>query len=72
MNDFLKKRSVSIAKHATSITLEKPFWEALKMIAADQKKSINQIITEVDANKPAHANLSSAVRVFILQHFKDA
>lgn len=71
MNDFLKKRSVMIARHATSVTLEQPFWEALKMVAVEQGKSINELITQIDAEKPAHANLSSAIRVYVLEHFQD-
>jgi predicted DNA-binding ribbon-helix-helix protein len=71
MNNFLKKRSVTIARHASSVTLEQPFWEALKMIAADQGESINGLITKIDADKPTHANLSSAIRVYVLKHFQD-
>ena len=60
------KRSVTIAGHATSVTLEPEFWEKLKQIAAQDKQSINALITQIDANKDRD-NLSSALRVFILR-----
>lgn len=58
------KRSVSIAGHPTSISLEEPFWKALKRIAKDKKSSLNALITEIDAENPA--NLSSALRCYVL------
>lgn len=59
------KRSVSIAGHATSVTLEPEFWAALKDIAAQRKTSLNALITDIDAEKDRD-NLSSAIRVYIL------
>ena len=60
------KRSVSIAGHATSVTLEPEFWETLKKIAAQDGVSLNTIITTIDAEKDRD-NLSSAIRIFILK-----
>lgn len=65
------KRSVSIAGHATSVTLEPEFWAALKDIAAVRSVSLNILITDIDAEKDRD-NLSSAIRVFILNNLKDA
>lgn len=65
------KRSITIAGHATSVSIEKPFWEALKILAAQERKSINQLITEIDDARPkgmAGANLSSALRLYVLAH----
>ncbi|MBO7097269.1 MAG: ribbon-helix-helix domain-containing protein [Alphaproteobacteria bacterium] len=63
----MNKISVLIAgRHATSISLEKEFVEALKEIAASRKKSINEIITQIDASR-AEKNLSSAIRVYVLK-----
>jgi predicted DNA-binding ribbon-helix-helix protein len=59
------KRSVSIAGHRTSVSLEAPFWEALKEIAGARGISVQQLIGEVDAGRGAQ-NLSSAIRVFVL------
>ena len=63
------KHSVTINGHRTSITLEQLFWESFKEIAAIQGKSITTIIAELDANQPE--NLSSAIRIYILQFYKD-
>jgi len=60
------KRSVTIAGHATSVTLEPEFWETLKDIASAQGKSINVLISEIDETKSID-NLSSAIRVYILK-----
>lgn len=61
----MKKHSVRIAGHATSITLEAPFWDALRAIAAERGQSLNDLIGEID-NERGGENLSSAIRVFIL------
>jgi len=65
----MKKRSIKIAGHATSITLEDEFWTELKSIAARENKSLNHLITEID--KTRKGNLSSAIRVYILKILKD-
>lgn len=62
------KRSVNIAGHATSISLEAPFWMELKHIAKSQKRPVSAIIRELDENAPA--NLSSAIRCYILEMVK--
>ena len=65
----IQKRSVLLSGHRTSISLELAFWLKLKEICEQQGKSINQQITEIDntrLNKP-NKNLSSAVRVFVLE-----
>lgn len=67
----MKKRSVKIAGHPTSITLEDEFWNALKDIAAAQDMTIAQLITQIDETR-GEANLSSALRVYILQRAQRA
>jgi predicted DNA-binding ribbon-helix-helix protein len=62
---MIKKRSVNIAGHRTSISLEAPFWDALAAIAARRKVSINRLIAEIDRERTG--NLSSALRVFVLR-----
>lgn len=61
----IKKRSVRIKGHATSVTLEEPFWDVLREIAALRGLSLNKMIAEIDEGNPD--NLSSAIRVFILR-----
>ena len=64
----MKKLSVVIAnRHQTSISLEEEFLDALKSISEEKKLSLNQLITEIDSMRE-HENLSSAIRVYILQH----
>ncbi|MEM6781266.1 MAG: ribbon-helix-helix domain-containing protein [Pseudomonadota bacterium] len=58
------KRSVMIAGHATSVSLEQPFWDELQKIAKAESKSLNALITEIDDIKDG--NLSSALRLYIL------
>lgn len=61
----LAKHSVRIAGHDTSLSLEAAFWDALKAAAARRGESVNALLTRIDAAR--HGNLSSAVRVWLLQ-----
>ncbi|HEY7383735.1 MAG TPA: ribbon-helix-helix domain-containing protein [Beijerinckiaceae bacterium] len=65
------KRSVAIAGHRTSVSLEAPFWEALKDIAYARGISVQSLIGELDAARGSH-NLSSAIRVFVLKELRRA
>ncbi len=60
------KRSLVIAGHRTSISLEDAFWRRLRRIALERGLSLNQLAAMVDASR-GDANLSSAVRVFVLE-----
>lgn len=60
------KRSIVIAGHRTSVSLEDAFWRALKEIAAQEGASLAALVAQVDAGRGA-ANLSSALRVFALE-----
>ncbi|NQU60884.1 MAG: ribbon-helix-helix domain-containing protein [Rhodospirillales bacterium] len=62
----IRKRSVLIAGHATSVSLEEAFWRGLKKIAEARGKSVNGLITEIDSE--TQGNLSSAIRVFVLNN----
>lgn len=67
----MKKISVIIAhRHQTSISLEEEFWLELQRIALEQNLTINQIVTQIDS-KRKHENLSSAIRVYILNYLKN-
>ena len=67
----MKKISVIIAgRHYTSITLEEEFYEILLSIAKEKNLSINALVTEIDINRKENNNLSSAIRIFILEHLK--
>jgi predicted DNA-binding ribbon-helix-helix protein len=58
-----------IGTHKTSITLETPFWEALKEIAASEALTPGQLVSRIDQDRQ-HANLSSAIRLFVLDHYR--
>lgn len=61
----IKKRSVLIAGHATSLSLEAEFWSALQEIARQRHMSLNRLVASVDRARTG--NLSSALRVFVLE-----
>ena len=62
----VRKRSIVIAGHATSITIEDPFWDALKSIARQQGLSLPRLIEDIDEKRGT--NLSSALRLYVLHH----
>ena len=65
----MKKHSVLICGHATSISLEEPFWTVLKQIAKENECSLAQLITKIDANRDT--NLSSALRISVVMYLQD-
>lgn len=65
----MKKISVSLSGHQTSITLEPEFINALHILATHAGKPIAQIINEIDTTRTPDTNLSSAIRVWILNQF---
>ena len=65
---MLIKKSITLKKHRTSLSLEIEFWEALNKIAENEKNSIQSLISEIDINRKS--SLASSTRVFILQYYK--
>lgn len=68
MVSSLRKRSVMIAGHATSLTLEEAFWRDLRSLARTRGLSVNALIATVDATR--QGNLSSALRLFVLECYR--
>lgn len=64
MNALPQKRSVRIAGHPTSVSVEAPFWQALGEIAARRGVSLNALLAAIDRDRGG--NLSSAIRLFVL------
>ena len=64
MPTSVKKRSVVVHGHRTSVSLESIFWDALRDLAAARERTVNQLVSEIDAGRGG--NLSSAIRVFVL------
>ena len=63
------KRSIVIAGHKTSVSLEDAFWKALKDIAAGRDMTLSELVGAIDAERQ-HGNLSSAVRLFVLDYYQ--
>ena len=66
----MNKHTVKVNGHDTSVFIEKEFWIELKYISKLNNKSISEIISDVDKNKVTQ-NLSSAIRLYVLNHLKN-
>ncbi|MEA2982014.1 MAG: hypothetical protein QOF91_3365 [Alphaproteobacteria bacterium] len=63
------KRSIVIAGHKTSVSLEDAFWKGLKEIADDRDMTLSDLVSSIDTDRQ-HGNLSSAIRLFVLDHYR--
>jgi predicted DNA-binding ribbon-helix-helix protein len=63
------KHAVVIAGHKTSVSLEDAFWQSLKEIARVHDMSPSELVADIDS-KRHHANLSSAIRIFVLDFYR--
>jgi predicted DNA-binding ribbon-helix-helix protein len=63
------KRSIVIAGHKTSVSLEDAFWDAQKEIASTRDVTLSEVVANIDALRN-QGNLSSAIRLFVLDHFR--
>ena len=70
MKSLVAKRSIVIDGHKTSVSLEAAFWESLRRIADERKETLSSLISGIDASRKS-GNLSSVLRVFILEFYKD-
>ena len=71
MKSSIIKRSIVIAAHKTSVSVEDDFWEALHKIAEQRHETLSHLIASIDAERK-HANLSSAIRLYVLEFYRDA
>lgn len=69
MKSPVVKRSIVVAGHKTSISLEDAFWQALKEIARDRRMTLSDLASTIDAER-RQGNLSSAIRLFVLDHYR--
>lgn len=69
MKSPVVKRSIVIAGHKTSVSLEDAFWAALKDIATERDLTLSDLVALIDTDRK-HGNLSSAIRIFVLDHFR--
>lgn len=66
----LKKHSISIRGHRTSFSLESEFWDEMRRIAKQRALPVATIITQIDEKREPDQNLSSAIRVFVLEDLR--
>lgn len=64
------KRSVVIGGHKTSVSLEEPFWTEVRSIANAEQITVSSLLRRIDRER-SNANLSSAIRVYVLEHVRD-
>lgn len=64
------KRSVVIGGHKTSVSLEEPFWTEVRSIASNEQVTVSSLLRRIDRER-SNANLSSAIRVYVLEHVRD-
>jgi predicted DNA-binding ribbon-helix-helix protein len=69
MNSPVVKRSIVIAGHKTSVSLEDAFWQSLKQIANDRDITLSELVASIDTDR-VNGNLSSAIRLFVLDHYQ--
>jgi predicted DNA-binding ribbon-helix-helix protein len=69
MQSAIVKRSVVIDGHKTSVSLEDDFWQSLKVIGKGQHKTLSNLVADINTNR-LQGNLSSAIRLFVLEHFR--
>jgi predicted DNA-binding ribbon-helix-helix protein len=70
MKSPVVKRSIIIAGHKTSVSLEDAFWKGLKEIASSRVSTLSEMVEAIDSER-AHGNLSSAIRLFVLDHYRN-
>ncbi len=69
MKSLIVKRSIILAGHKTSVSLEDAFWQGLKDIATSRRMTLSDWVGSIDSERK-HGNLSSAIRLFVLTHYQ--
>ena len=69
MKSPVVKRSIVIAGHKTSVSLEDAFWKGLKEIAGERAVTLSELVATIDSDRQ-HGNLSSGIRLFVLDHYR--
>ncbi|AXK83592.1 aryl-sulfate sulfotransferase [Pseudolabrys taiwanensis] len=69
MKSPVVKRSIVIAGHKTSVSLEDPFWQGLREIAVSRNMTLSDVVASIDTDRH-EGNLSSAIRLFVLDYYR--
>jgi len=64
------KHSLTLQRHRTSVTLEDEFWSAFRDIASEQKRVLNDLASEIDADRDPGIVLATAIRLYVLRHYQ--
>ena len=70
MKSPVVKRSIIVSGRKTSVSLEAEFWNGMKEISEERRTTLSKLVTEVDTNRQKGCNLSSAIRLFVLDYYK--
>lgn len=65
------KHSLTLRGHRTSVSLEDEFWQAFRQIAQEKDIPINALAAKIDADRGTDLGLASAIRLFVLRHYRD-
>jgi predicted DNA-binding ribbon-helix-helix protein len=65
-----EKHSLTLRGHRTSVSLEAEFWQAFRDIAAEKGRSINDLASEIDADRGMGTGLATAIRLYVLRHYR--
>ncbi|MBK1634419.1 ribbon-helix-helix domain-containing protein [Rhodovulum adriaticum] len=65
------KHSLTLRGHRTSVSLEDEFWDAFREIARQEGKPLNALAAEIDAARGMESGLASAIRLYVLRHYRD-
>lgn len=65
-----EKHSLTLHGHRTSVSLEREFWDAFRQIAANKSMPINALAAEIDAERGVDMGLASAIRLYVLRHYR--
>jgi predicted DNA-binding ribbon-helix-helix protein len=69
MKSPVVKRSIVVGGHKTSVSLEEAFWNGMKEISGERVMTLSELVGQIDTNRQ-QGNLSSAIRLFVLDHFR--
>ncbi|MCF1446496.1 MULTISPECIES: ribbon-helix-helix domain-containing protein [Rhizobium/Agrobacterium group] len=69
---MIRKHSISLHGHRTSFSLEDAFWQEIRAIAENRNVAIAALIADIDSKRPADCNLSSALRLYVLEWLKQS
>ena len=64
------KRSLTLRGHRTSVSLEDEFWQAFRDIASELDRPLNDLAAEIDADRGTETGLATAIRLFVLAHYR--